>query len=172
VELEQRIARLEAIEAIKQLKAKYFAACDNKQPEFARECFVDGPVDIQYGRIGNFDRADDVIEVFRELACHEHIVEIHHGQNPQICVQSDTHACATWGLYYYMIDTRQQTATQLGGYYEDEYRCVDGEWKISKTAYQLVSTQVMDVAEGLARVLFAGRTAPADIDDPSRQAAD
>ena len=34
--LEQRIARLEAIDAIKQLKARYFFACDNKQPELVR----------------------------------------------------------------------------------------------------------------------------------------
>ena len=35
--LEQRIARLEAIEAIKQLKYAYFHACDTKQPARVRE---------------------------------------------------------------------------------------------------------------------------------------
>lgn len=168
--LEQRIARLEAIEAIKQLKARYFHACDNKRPEDVRGCFMDGEVDIRYGRIGDFSSADDMVAEFARLACEEHIVEMHHAQNPQITINSDDHASATWGLYYFMIDTSQQLVFQLGGFYEDEYRCIEGEWKISATIYQLTSTQIMDVNGESPKILFAGREAPAELDDPSSQA--
>jgi hypothetical protein len=169
-DLEQRIANLEAIEAIKALKARYFFACDNKRPAEVRDCFADGEVDLRYGRIGDFSSADDMVAVFSELACQDHIVEMHHAQNPQITVQSATDATATWGLYYFMIDTRQRTATQLGGYYEDAYRCINGEWKMTASAFHQTSMQLMDLAEGVAKVLFAGRQAPAEIDDPSKQA--
>ena len=37
--LEQRLSRLEAIEAIKQLKARYFHACDRKESAAVRDCF-------------------------------------------------------------------------------------------------------------------------------------
>lgn len=168
--LEQRIATLEAIEAIKSLKARYFLSCDSKRPQQVRECFADGEVDIQYGRIGNFSRADDMVAVFAKLACEEHIVEMHHAQNPQITVHSALQASAVWGLYYFMIDTRQKIATQLGGHYDDDYRCIDGQWKITRTVYTLTSTYVTDVSDALAKVVFAGRTAPAEIDDPTRQA--
>ncbi len=168
--LEQRVARLEAIEAIKALKATYFAACDKKDPSLVRSCFADGDIDLQYGRVGDYTSADAMVEVFSKLACEEHIVEMHHAQNPRISVQSETEASAVWGLYYFMIDTNQNTATQLGGSYDDEYRCIDGEWKITRSVFNLSSTLITDVSEALANVVFAGRTAPVEFDDPSRQA--
>jgi hypothetical protein len=168
--IERRIARLEAIEAIKQLKARYFFACDHKRPELVRDCFVDGEMEIDYGRVGSFNNADDMVAVFTKYACEEHIVEMHHAQNPQVQVPSDSEASAIWGLFYYMIDTRRNVVTQLGGIYEDEYRLIDGAWKISKTIYRVSSTQLMDLSEGMAKVIFAGREAPAEVDDPSAQA--
>jgi len=170
MELGQRIARLEAVEAIKKLKAKYFFACDNKQPEVVRSCFVDGDMHIDYGRVGSFSNADDMVAIYTKYACKDHIVEMHHAQNPQVTIISDTQAGATWGLFYYMIDTRHNTVTQLAGFYEDDYRCVDGEWKISKTIYRVTSTQLMDLSEGMAKLIFAGKEAPVELDDPSQQA--
>jgi hypothetical protein len=169
-DLEQRIARLEAIEAIKQLKAKYFQACDSKQPSAVRECFVDGAMLIDYGRVGGFTNADDMVAVFEKLACEEHIVEMHHAQNPRISVHSESEASGSWGLYYYLINTRDQTVTQLGGIYEDEYRHMDGDWKISKTVYRVTSTQIMGLGEGMAKLVFAGREASPELDDPANQA--
>jgi hypothetical protein len=131
---------------------------------------VKGRIDLDYGRIGRFSHRDRLVEVFTELACHDHVVETHHGQNPQIRLIDDTRATGRWGLYYYLIDTRQNTVTQLAGFYDDEYRCADGEWRILKSAYQVTSTQIFDLSEGLARLVFAGRTAPRALDDPSRQA--
>ena len=69
-----------------------------------------------------------------------------------------------------MIDTHQNIATQLGGSYDDEYRCIEGDWKITRSVFNLNSTLITDVGEAVASVIFAGRTAPIEIDDPSRQA--
>lgn len=168
--LEQRIQALEDIEAIKQLKHRYFLCCDRKQPQAVRDCFVDGPMTIDYGRIGVFDNADAMVEVFERLACQEHIVEMHHAQNPQIELTSPTTAKATWGLYYYMINTHDDSVTQLGGCYDDEYTRVDGHWKISATRYTVTSTVLLSMASDTVRSIFAGGAAPAAIDDPSRQA--
>lgn len=169
-DLEQRIATLEAIEAIKVLKAKYFFSCDSKRPDLVRECFADGAVDLRYGRVGDFTAADDMVAVFERLACEEHIVEMHHAQNPRISIQSATEASATWGLYYFLVDTRQQTATQLGGFYEDEYRCIEGDWKITGSAFHLTSTYITDVSNATVQMIFAGSTAPVEVDDITRQA--
>lgn len=168
--IEQRLARLEAIEAIKQLKARYFHSCDTKQPDRVRECFAPGPVDLRYGRIGQFDDREQMVAVFTELACHDHIVEMHHGQNPQIEILDEDHARATWGLYYYLIDTRQQTVTQLAGFYDDGFVRINGEWCIERSHYDVVSTQIFDLTEGLAKVIFAGGEAPRELDDPGKQA--
>ena len=168
--IEQRLARLEAIEAIRQLKARYFHACDNKQPERVRECFAPGPVDLRYGRIGEFSDREQMVAVFTELACHDHIVEMHHGQNPQIDILDDDNAHALWGLYYYLIDTRQQTVTQLAGSYDDDFVRIDGQWCITRSHYEVTSTQIFDLSEGLAKVIFAGAEAPRELDDPGKQA--
>ena len=168
--LAHRVRVLEDIEAVRQLKHRYFVACDNKRPADVLGCFVPGEVAIDYGRIGCFTRAADMVAVFEQLACQPHIVEMHHAQNPQINVLDADRAEATWGLYYFMVNTRDRSVTQLGGYYIDEYRKLGGEWKISATAFHCTSTEVFDLADGIARVIFAGRAAPAEIDDPSRQA--
>ena len=167
--LEQRITRLEAIEAIKCLKASYFEACDRKQPDLVRACFAPGAIDLRYGRIGAFDDREQMIEVFTELACSDHIIEMHHGQNPRIEILDDTHATAHWGLYYYMIDTRRQTTTQLAGFYDDAYQCLDGHWLITRSHYEVASTQILDLSDQHVASIFAGGVAPATLDDPNEQ---
>lgn len=168
--LEQRVARLEAIEAIRQLKASYFHACDHKQPDVVRECFAPGPIELRYGRIGNFSDREQMLAVFTELACQPHIVEMHHGQNPRIEVHDADNATGSWGLFYYLIDTRRQTVTQLAGFYDDAYVRLEGQWRISRSSYEVTSTQIFDLTEGLARVIFAGAAAPVELDDPGKQA--
>ncbi len=168
--LEQRIARLEAIEAIKQLKYRYFHACDAKQPDRVRECFLPGKIDLQYGRIGEFSDREAMLSVFTELACQEHIVEMHHGQNPRIELQGDDNATGVWGLYYHMIDTRRELVTQLAGFYDDEYVRDGQAWYMAASRYEVTSTQLFDLSEGLARAIFAGRAAPPELDDPGAQA--
>ena len=37
-------------------------------------------------------------------------------------------------------------------------------------AFHVTSTELLDLGEGMARVIFAGGAAPAGLDDPSRQA--
>jgi len=168
--LDERIARLEAIEAVKQLKYRYFRACDRKQPDVVRACFAPGAIDLQYGRIGSFTNRDDMVAVFTELACQEHIVEMHHGQNPEVTLTGPNEAAATWGLYYYMIDTRRNVVTQLGGFYDDAYVCIDGEWLISRSHYEVSSTAIYTLGEGPVQAVFAGTAAPVELDDPSEQA--
>lgn len=169
-ELNARLSRLEDTEAIRVLKARYFFSCDRKDPQAVRDCFAPGPVSIDYGRIGVFNDREQLVDVFTQLGCHDHIVEMHHGLNPQIVVADAAHAHGTWGVYYHMINTRDRTVTQLGAYYEDEYRKLDGQWKISATRCTVTSTLVMDLAEGMAKILFAGATPPADVVDPANQA--
>lgn len=171
MELSQRLARLEAVEAIRQLKYRYFHACDTKQPDLVRECFAPGTIDLRYGRIGDFTDREQMLAVFTELACQEHIVEMHHGQNPQISLLDEEHAGGIWGLYYHMIDTRRRLVTQLAGFYDDGYIHADGEWRINKSYYTVTSTQIFELGDGLAHVIFAGSAAPPELDDPQRQSA-
>jgi hypothetical protein len=155
--IEQRLRRLEDMEAIRLLKARYLFSCDRKDPATMRACFVDGPVHIDYGVVGTFDNADTLVKLYTEVACHDHMVEMHHGANPQIEVLDEKNARGTWSLHYFLINTQTKSATQLAGYYEDEYRKDGGSWKISATKFVATSTLALDLSEATAKALFAGR---------------
>jgi hypothetical protein len=160
-ELEKRLRALEDIEAIRRLKACYLSCCDRKDPAGMRACFADGPVDIDYGVVGRFDHADALVELFSAVGCHEHMVEMHHGMNAQIDVLDESRAFASWSLHYVLINTQAHSLTQLGGYYEDRYVRQAGIWKIAATRFVVTSTLVLDLSEGNAKTLFAGRAPPA-----------
>ncbi|MBH3426320.1 nuclear transport factor 2 family protein [Pseudomonas alkylphenolica] len=164
-QLEARLRTLEDAEAIRRLKARYLACCDQKNPQGMRDCFAPGPVHIDYGRIGVFEDRDQLVAIFEALGCHPHVVEMHHGVNPQIDVLDDTHARGTWGLHYQMIDTRERVITQLGATYEDAYRKVDGQWKISATRCVVTSTLVASYQDTVPGVRFAGIQPSAVLED-------
>lgn len=154
--VEQRLQRLEDIEAIRKLKARYLFSCDRKDPKVMRGCFADGPVHIDYGVVGTFESAEPLVKIYSEIACHPHMVEMHHGMNPQIEVLDETKARGTWSLHYFLINTQTHGATQLAGYYEDEYRKLDGEWKISATKFVATSTLALDLTGETLKKVFAG----------------
>ncbi|MFC7516808.1 nuclear transport factor 2 family protein [Herbaspirillum sp. GCM10030257] len=161
-ELEARVRALEDLEQIRALKSRYLFSCDSKNPQAIRDCFVPGEVFIDYGAIGVFRHRDELVELFTRLACHEHIVEMHHGVNPRIVVTDEHRAHGTWSLFYQQINTVDNRLTQLGAYYEDEYQKIDGEWMISKTRCVVTSTLVRDFAQD-SKIVFAGRSIPQQI---------
>jgi hypothetical protein len=145
-DLAARLRALEDLEAIRRLKARYFLACDRKDPAAMRDCFCSGEVLIDYGPVGTFGRREQLVEVFERLACHAHIVEMHHGANPCIEIVDAQRARGTWALHYQQIDTQAQRLTQLGGLYDDAYRKDDdGAWRIERTRFVVGSTLVLDL---------------------------
>ncbi|GAA4883327.1 nuclear transport factor 2 family protein [Ferrimonas pelagia] len=133
--IEQRLARLEAMEAIRTLKHRYLNACDEKNVEDIRRCFAEGPVSIDYGPVGVFETREAFVDLYQTAACHEHVIDLHHGANPEIELLSATEAKGRWALYYFNIDSRSGATRQLGGFYDDEYRCINGRWLISATRF-------------------------------------
>ena len=157
VTLEDRIARLEAIEAVREVKARYLACCDAKDPEGMRACFADGPVHIDYGAVGTFTDADELKNIYTQMACHPHMVEMHHGSNPRIEVTDTSNAKGQWSLTYQLINTEMNTLTQLGGEYEDEFRLTDDGWKIVATKFNVTSTLIVELGDNGMKHIFAGR---------------
>ena len=153
--LEQRIQELENIEEIKKLKARYFHACDRKQIDIIRDCFVEGSCIIDYGVIGTFKNREDFITLFSEKACEDSVIDMHHGQNPQITLINSTIAVALWDLYFFQINTEENTLTQLGGFYEDKFKKTDSGWCIEETKFTATSTLVSQLEEGLPKVVAA-----------------
>lgn len=158
--IEDRIRRLEDIEAIRALKARYLACCDAKDPDGVRACFADGPITIEYGPIGSFETADDLVAVYTEIACHEHMVEMHHGVNPRIELTGGDSAHGRWNVHYQLINTRDMTLTQLAGEYRDEYRRTPAGWRISATRFAVTSALSVTLGEDALKLLLASNQPP------------
>ncbi|RZO84289.1 MAG: nuclear transport factor 2 family protein [Oceanococcus sp.] len=158
--IEQRLSQLEALDAIRQLKAAYLSSCDAKDCQGFRDAFMDGPVDIDYGPIGCFDNADDLVAVFRQIACHPHMLEWHHASNPQIELLASDHARGHWSLQYQLINTQDNTLTQIGGEYVDEYRLTEAGWKISATRFAPRTTLVLALQDGQLNCPVMGSPPP------------
>ena len=141
--LEIRIQILEDIEAIKQLKARYWFACDKRDAKGIENCFVREGLLIDFGFIGQFTDLDAFIKLFLEMTDKPSHIDLHHGLAPEINIQSNDTASGRWRMQFQLIETATQVAQFMGGYYEDTYRKMDGKWKIATTKYNLTFNLMM-----------------------------
>ena len=85
------------------------------------------------GHVGVFHDRDAFAAFYRAAGCHDHVLDMHHGVNPQIEIVDDTHARGLWALQYRNINTRDRTVTFLSSIYHDEYVKLGGQWRIVKS---------------------------------------
>lgn len=152
-ELAARVDRLEQVEAIKALKHRYWRACDAKDPKAFRDSFVRDGASIDYGRLGAFDDATPMAEIFERVALHtvdgEHVVfDMHHGVHPEITVTGPGHATGRWTLRFRQVNLLDRTEKLMTGEYDDEYVLEDGEWKMSKCHFTETWAMVRPLPEG------------------------
>ncbi|NED61112.1 nuclear transport factor 2 family protein, partial [Streptomyces sp. SID10244] len=69
-ELTSRLDDLDRVEAIKQLKHRYWRACDGKDPKGFRDCFIRSGARIDYGPLGAYDDAEPMAKIFGQVALH------------------------------------------------------------------------------------------------------
>ncbi|HJV27643.1 MAG TPA: nuclear transport factor 2 family protein [Aromatoleum sp.] len=139
MDIEHRIARLEALEAIRQLKHRYLNACDLKEVESIRDCFAEGPIVVDYEGVGRFEDRDRFVALYQSLACHPRVLDSHHGANPEIELVDADSARGRWALAYFNVDAETGATRRLGLVYADEYRRINGHWKIVVTRTRLIS---------------------------------
>jgi hypothetical protein len=125
---------LEDIEAIKQLKGRYFRFLDTKQWEkwrdlFTGDCHFDG---LAQSYTGPDALIDDLRERLRDA------VTVHHGHMPEISITAEGAARGVWAMFDYVVfpearDVGHGLSRGFTGYghYEEEYRQTHGAWQIS-----------------------------------------
>ena len=155
----RRIQRLEDIEAIRRLKARYLNACDQQDPAAVRATFApDGDCAVIVGHLGTYDTADGFCQMFHEQACHPHVLDKHQGGNAEIDIIDDTHAKGLWCLDYRKVDTKDETLTLLSLLYHDDYEKIDGEWKIRRTRSEFKAAFFGTYKTGVLQALVAGHS--------------
>ncbi|MGI9324179.1 MAG: nuclear transport factor 2 family protein [Pseudomonadales bacterium] len=126
--IEQRITRLEDIEAIKQLKALYCEICDDgHDPERIVTIFTEDGIWEGKG-IGIANGHGEIRALFERFRAMMSFTQ-HMTMNPRIEV-TDTTAKGTWYFFGpFTFRDGNQAKWQATRYHED-YEKVDGEWKI------------------------------------------
>jgi len=116
------------VEAIKQLKARYFRLMDIKDWEGMRQVFAD---DVYIDTTDSGGRvvqgADDFMEGLKSILAD--VVTVHHGHMPEIELTSDTTATGIWALQDLL---RGPDGRELNGFghYHETYEKIDGQWRI------------------------------------------
>ena len=125
-QLEQRLTRIEDIEAIKQLKARYCAICDeDHNPDKITTLFVeDGIWEAGLGTAQGHEAIRKLFQRAQQLISFSH----HMVMNPIIEVDGNR-AQGTW--YFFGLFTVRETneARWLAVRYEEDYIKVNGVWK-------------------------------------------
>lgn len=129
------LQRLLDVEAIKQLKARYFRTLDRRDWE-------------GFGRVFSPDAVLEVPEVDMVVHGRPAIVEtvrqsltgsttVHHGHMPEIELTGADTARGTWAMADYVEWPATESGARVGlhgyGHYLEDYLREDGEWRISHT---------------------------------------
>lgn len=159
-DLAARLTRLEDIEAIRQLKARYLRSCDLKKVDDLRETFLPGPVRIEYQNFPLFTDREEFLEVYREMACQDGVYDIHHATNAEIEVTGPDTATGKWSLNFRTILLASKAVTRLAVEYEDTYRKQDGRWWIETSRSWVTSMITEVIGEGGVPKVVAYGDAP------------
>jgi hypothetical protein len=170
LDLERRLRRLEDVEAIRKLKARYLNACDSQDPEGASRCFADGKILIDMGHVGRFEHRDQFAALYRAAGCHPHMLDMHHGTNSEIEILDDTRARGLWALEYRNINTQERTVTFLSSIYHDEYVKVGQEWKISSCRTEFKTALHCSYASGTLEAALVGKSVAGVVEYPTETA--
>lgn len=111
---------------IQELRAAYSRAIDYEDYERATEIFTDDAV-VKY-RGGTCHGGEEVEAYWREKVAYE--FSMHTVQMPELEIDGDE-ATGKWYLVVF-YETPDGDEGYVLGWYEDEYRRVDGDWKISE----------------------------------------
>lgn len=133
---------LEAIELIKQLKARYFRFLDTANWEGLQSVFTDDAT-IHFKSPSydiSFSGWKDM-QQFYSSAFTEKRFGMHTGHHPEITVNGDT-AVGLWYLHDIFVNLEDNTTFEGSAIYRDEYVKVDGEWKIRHSAYERLFEQI------------------------------
>lgn len=127
---------LEAIELIKQLKARYFRFVDTRNLEGLQSVFCSDATAHFKGADYEFSLTGwEQLEAFYRKSFTPSTFGMHNGHHPEISVDGDR-AKGIWYLQDIFIELNHNITIMGSALYHDTYRKVDGEWKIASTGYE------------------------------------
>ena len=130
------IQRLAEIEAIKQLKYRYFRFLDLKQWDDLAELLAGDATAAYSGGKYSFEGRAAIMGFLRGALGRHSMLTAHHGHHPEIELTSETTATGIWALWDTVIDTEHGFVIRGAAFYRDEYEKIDGAWRFRSTGYE------------------------------------
>lgn len=130
------MSTLEQKQAIRDLKYRYGRYTDRGEVDAFVDLFTED-ADFDVGVYGTGSGRDEIRAFIEWVTEQDVVARVHNIFNPLITVDGDTAS----GDWYYIALYERDDGVEFGqGYYEDEYRLVDDEWKIaSLTAKRIIT---------------------------------
>lgn len=141
------MSHLDEIEAIKQLKYRYFRGVDMADLDVVRDCFVERASVLYVGGAYRVELSgrDKIVEYIAS-AMHSECISGHIGTGPEITLTSPTTAKGTWYQHDWFLDLRTNVKLSGACLYNDQYVKEDGQWRILSSGYE----RVHEIVEQLA----------------------
>lgn len=139
---------LEAIELIKQLKARYFRFLDTANWDDMEKSVFTADATINF-KSPSYDinfKGWPEMKAFYESAFTKTRFGMHTGHHPEITVTGDT-AVALWYLHDIFVSLDDNTQFEGSALYRDECVKIDGEWRIKNSAYERLFEQVRQLSD-------------------------
>jgi uncharacterized protein (TIGR02246 family) len=135
---------MDDIEAIRQLKARYFRTLDTKDWAAMRQVFTDDAVMDTVASGGTVVAGADEIMSFL-LGVIGDVVTVHHGHTPEIELTSATTAIGIWAMEDML---RWPDGREMHGYghYHETYEKAGGAWRIKTLTLTRLRTDVTEPA--------------------------
>lgn len=133
--IEQRIQRLEDIEAIRYLQAKYQRCLDCRDFDGIKECFTDGVVSSYGNGEMAYTGSENVIAFLKGVMSIE-MPSAHMIHGGEIDILSETTASAKWYLQDFLINKEHGVNIHGAAIYENTYEKIGDAWKIKTIGYK------------------------------------
>jgi SnoaL-like domain len=141
------LAALIEIEAIKQLKYKYFRCLDSKRWAELAECFAPDATSSYDGGKYSFQGRDQILGFLERALGRPTMITLHQGHHPEIEITGPTTATGIWYLEDQVIDAKRNTTLRGAAFYHDTYTKIGEAWKLQSTGYTRTFEEVQDRAE-------------------------
>lgn len=144
------LEQLQQIEAIKQLKYRYFRAVDTHDWQLFSLCFCqDASAAYNSGKLSAQGR-EAITQMISGAMDNPNILTMHQGHHPEIKLVSATEAEATWHLQDKVILTEYKLIIEGAALYQDKYRKIDGQWLHSHIGYKRIFETSQPFPEGFS----------------------
>ncbi|WP_279246231.1 nuclear transport factor 2 family protein [Candidatus Litorirhabdus singularis] len=128
----------EDLEAIQQLKARYFRHLDTNAWDDLRGLFTDTASASYSDGDHSFDSLDAIIEFLESSMSGRQFLSMHTGHHPEITLTGADTAEGIWYLHDTVYALEHRIRISGNGIYHDRYQRVEGRWLITHTGYRRI----------------------------------